>query len=185
VLEDRDIWGLCTNLLLAGHETTSTSSAFAIALLLSRPDAKEYFLAHPERNDEMVEELIRYIFMLTDSGAGIPRLATEDVEYNGTSIRKGEWVMPCVGTANVDPAVCPHAAAQLDLEREDILGHHLTFGFGPHTCLGQHLARAELKVIIPKVFERFPNLHLTTPVNDLPWLDKGFGYRMAELPVAW
>ena len=185
VLEDRDIWGLCTNLLLAGHETTSTSSAFAIALLLSRPDAKEYFLAHPERNDEMIEELVRYIFMLTDSGAGIPRLATEDVEYNGTLIKKGEWVMPCVGTANADPTVCPSGATQLDLERQDILGHHLTFGFGPHTCLGQHLARAELKVIIPKVFERFPNLHLTTPVNELPWLDKGFGYRMAELPVAW
>jgi cytochrome P450 len=184
-LTDEEIWGLCTNLLLAGHETTSTSSAFAIALLLSRPDAREYFVTHPERNDEMIEELVRYIFMLTDSGAGIPRLATEDVDYNGQMINKGEWVMPCVGTANVDPSVCPHGATQLDLERQDILGHHLTFGFGPHTCLGQHLARAELKVIVPKLFERFPNVHLTKPVNELPWLDKGFGYRMAELPVAW
>jgi hypothetical protein len=40
-------------------------------------------------------------------------------------------------------------------------------------------------VIIPKVFERFPNMQLAKPVNELPWLDKGFGYRMAELPVTW
>ncbi len=185
VVSDQEIWGLCTNLLLAGHETTSTSGAFAIAILLERPEAREYFLSHLDRTPEMVEELIRYVFMVTDSGGGIPRLATEDVEYGGMTIHKGEWVMPCVGTANADPTVCPHGATQLDLAREDILGHHLTFGFGPHTCLGQHLARAELKVIIPKVFERFPNVQLLTPVNELPWLDKGFGYRMAELPVSF
>jgi len=184
-LSDEEIWGLCTNLLLAGHETTSTSGAFAIAILLERPDARVFFESHPERNAEMVEELIRYVFMVTDSGAGIPRLATEDVEYGGRVIRQGEWVMPCVATANADKSVCPVGATELDLEREDILGHHLTFGFGPHTCLGQHLARAELSVIIRKVFGRFPTLRLERPVNELPWLEKGFGYRMAELPVSW
>ena len=63
--------------------------------------------------------------------------------------------------------------------------HWVTFGFGPHTCLGQHLARAEVQAMVWKLFERFPNLGLETPFDDVPWLEKGFGYRMAELSVTF
>ncbi len=183
VLSDEEIWGLCTNLLLAGHETTSTNAAYQIAILLDRPDVKAEFLADPDRIPDFIEELLRFKAILTDSGAGIPRLATEDVEFDGVLIEKGEWVMPCAAAANVDASVCPHSPTELDLDRTPF--PHLTFGFGAHTCLGQHLARAELKVIVPKIFERFPNLAPEMAVDDLPWLESGFGYRMAVLPVRW
>jgi cytochrome P450 len=183
VLSDEEIWGLCTNLLLAGHETTATNSAYQIAILLERPEVREEFMGNPDNIPDYIEELLRYKAILTDSGAGIPRLATETVEIDGVVIEAGDWVMPCAATANVDASVCPHAPTELDLGRTPF--PHLTFGFGAHTCLGQHLARAELKVMVPKVFERFPNLRAELPMDELPWLDKGFGYRMAELPVSW
>jgi cytochrome P450 len=183
-LSDTEIKGLCTNLLLAGHETTATSSAIAIALLLERHDQLAAFRRHPDRVPQSVEEIVRFRTLLTDSGAGIPRVAVEDVDYHGQLIRKGDWVMPSQGIANADPASCPRELLDLDLERAEPLAH-LSFGFGPHTCLGQHLARQELQVILWEVFERFPSLEPVVPMNELPWLEQGFGYRMAELPVRW
>jgi cytochrome P450 len=179
-----EIQGLCTNLLLAGHETTATGSAVSLAILLERPDQLKLFQDNPDRLPESIEELNRFRTLLADSGSGIPRLATEDVEYKGQLIRKGDWVMLSTGLANFDPAVSPHDPQTLDLTRDPGRGN-LTFGFGAHTCLGQHLARAEMQIIMSRLFQRFPNLKLVMPVDEMPWMDKGFGYRMAELMVSW
>jgi cytochrome P450 len=183
-LPDEEIKGLCTNLLLAGHETTATGSALAVALLLERPDERAAFLARPDRVPESIEELVRFRTRLIDSGAGTPRLATADIDYHGIQIKKGDWVMPSTAVANADPALCPAADQDLDLRREEP-ARHVSFGFGAHTCLGQHLARAELQAIVWRLFERLPTLEPELPLNELPWMEKGFGYRMAELPVRW
>jgi cytochrome P450 len=182
-LSTEEICGLCTNLLLAGHETTATSSAISVAILLTRKDLLKTFLENPQELPNQVEELVRFVFMISDAGAAIPRLVTEDVDYQGYHLRKGDWVMPALSTANIDPTVCPVHPTEIDLNRGDL--PHLTFGFGPHTCLGQHLARLELGIILSKLFQRFPTLELVTPLNEMPWIEKGFGYRMAELMVTW
>jgi cytochrome P450 len=183
-LTDVEIKGLCTNLLLAGHETTATGSAVSIAILLERPDQLAEFKAHPDHLPEAVEELNRFRTILADSGSGIPRLCTEDVDYKGQLIRKGDWVMLSTGLANFDPASCPIDPTTFDIRR-DRPPSNLTFGFGAHTCLGQHLARAEMQIILSRVFERFPDLQLMQPLDEMPWMDKGFGYRMAELMVTF
>jgi cytochrome P450 len=183
-LSDTEIKGLCTNLLLAGHETTATGSAVSIAILLEHPDQLAEFKANPDHLPEAVEELNRYRTILADSGAGIPRLCTEDVEYKGQLIKRGEWVMLSTGLANFDPASCPVDPTTFDVNR-DRPPSNLTFGFGAHTCLGQHLARAEMQIILSRVFERFPRLQLVQPLDEMPWMDKGFGYRMAELMVTF
>ncbi len=183
-LTEVEIKGLCTNLLLAGHETTATGSAVSIAVLLEQPAQLQIFLESPDRLPESIEELNRFRTMLADAGSGIPRLATEDVEYRGQLIRKGDWVMLSTGLANFDPAVCPHDPMTLDLAREQS-PPNLTFGFGAHTCLGQHLARAEMQVILSRLFQRFPDIRLEASLDRMPWMDKGFGYRMAELIVSW
>jgi pentalenic acid synthase len=122
--------------------------------------------------------------ILVDAGAGIPRLATEDVEVAGQVVREGEWVMLSNGMANVDPAVCARDPLTLDFGRAE-RPSSLTFGFGPHTCLGQHLARAELQAILGGLFQRIPGLRLALAAEELPWFENGFGYRVAELPVTW
>jgi cytochrome P450 len=180
-LTDVEIKGLCTNLLLAGHETTASSSAMSVAIIAGDRGLRHTLLTHPERLGAYVEELIRFQALVRDA-SGMPRLATADVEVGGELIRAGEWVMANISTANSDPAVCPFAASQLELDR-DPMPPWVTFGFGPHTCLGQHLARAEVQAIVARLFQRFPDLELVMTLDEAPWLEKGFGYRPAELLV--
>lgn len=179
-----EICGLSTNLLLAGHESTSSTAALSIIQLCELPEQRRLFTSMPERLPQFVEEFARIRTILIDSGTSIPRLATEDVEVAGQLVRAGEWVMASNGLANADPSVCPHNATRLDLDREG-RPSAVTFGYGPHTCLGQHLARAELQAILGGIFQRFPALALTTPARDLPWLESGFGYRVGRVPVTW
>jgi cytochrome P450 len=184
-VSDDEIKGLCTNLLLAGHDTTAANTALGVTLLLTEPEQRERFLADPDQVPDKVEELIRFTAgVLSDSGANIPRLATEDVEIGGYTIRKGEWVMPCAMTANADVEICPFGGADsIDLTREPT--RHLSFGYGAHTCLGQHLARAELQIMIYRLLTRFPTLELVVPPSEMQWNDDAFIYRMTELPVRW
>jgi cytochrome P450 len=179
-----EICGLCTNLLLAGHESTSSTAALSVVQLLELPEQRRLFVEDPERLPQFVEELARMRTILIDSGTSIPRLATEDVEVAGHLVRKGEWVMASNGLANSDPEVCPYSPTELRLDRQE-RPSTLSFGYGPHTCLGQHLARAELQSVLSGLFRRFPGLALETPASELPWLESGFGYRVGRLPVIW
>jgi cytochrome P450 len=182
-LSDAEICGLSTNLLLAGHESTSSTAALSIIQLCELGEQRHIFGSNPDRLPQFVEELARMRTILIDSGTSIPRLATEDIELDGHLVRAGDWVMPSNGLANTDPSVCPYHATRLDLDRDRPSA--LTFGYGPHTCLGQHLARAELQAILGGIFDRFPTLNLTMAAADLPWLESGFGYRVGQVPVTW
>jgi cytochrome P450 len=179
-----EICGVCTNLLLAGHETTATNSALAIAILLSRKDQLQLFLDEPERQPKAIEELIRFQTLISDSAAGIPRLVAEDMDYAGYHFSEGDWVLLPVSTADVDPALS--AADDLDdLNLARTPYSHVAFGFGAHTCLGQHLARLEIEIIVTRLFQRFPTVELVTPINEMPWIEEGFGWRMDKLMVRW
>jgi cytochrome P450 len=181
-LSDTEIKGLCTNLLLAGHDTTAANTSLAVTLLLQNPEQLRRFRTEPDRLVESVEQIIKFNNIISDSGAAIPRLVTEDLTFAGQQLRKGDWVLPSVATANTDPAVCPYAEG-LDVEGDP--GQHVTFGFGAHTCLGQHLARAEMQIMLSELLNRFSTLELVERPEDLRWNDESFVYRMATLPVRW
>ena len=63
--------------------------------------------------------------------------------------------------------------------------HHVAVGFGPHQCLGQSLARAELQIVFDTLFRRIPSLRLASPVDELPFKDEASIYGLHRLPVAW
>jgi cytochrome P450 len=177
-LSVQEICGLCTNLLLAGHDTTAGFSSYEILYILTHPEQAEIFHGSPDRRAAHIEEMVRYATL----GMTVPRLVTEDVNYHGQQLRKGEWLMPAPGIANADPSVCPYATT-LDLDRDRV--PHIAFGFGPHTCLGQHLARAEMQIMLTRLFDRFPTLELAVPFEEMPWGSPQGSFRIVNLPVRW
>jgi cytochrome P450 len=166
-------------LLTAGHETTANMISLGVVGLLSHPEQLALVKADPGKTPMAVEELLRY-FAIADGVTS--RLATEDVQIGGVSIKAGEGVIVSSLSANWDPAVFKNPA-ELDVERGT--RHHLTFGFGPHQCLGQNLARMELQIVFDTLFRRIPTLRLAVPVEDLPFKTDAVIYGAHELPVTW
>jgi cytochrome P450 len=166
-------------LLNAGHETTANMISLGVIGLLNHPEQLALITADPGKTPGAVEELLRY-FAITD--AVTSRVATEDVQIGGVSIKAGEGVIVSSLSANWDPSVFKNPA-KLDVERG--ARHHLAFGFGPHQCLGQNLARMELEIVFDTLFRRIPTLRLAAPVEDLPFKTDAVVYGAYELPVTW
>jgi cytochrome P450 len=166
-------------LLNAGHETTANMISLGVIGLLNHPEQLALITADPGKTPGAVEELLRY-FAITD--AVTSRVATEDVQIGGVSIKAGQGVIVSSLSANWDPSVFKNPA-KLDVERG--ARHHLAFGFGPHQCLGQNLARMELEIVFDTLFRRIPTLRLAAPVEDLPFKTDAVVYGAYELPVTW
>ncbi|GLZ33915.1 cytochrome P450 [Lentzea sp. NBRC 105346] len=170
---------LAIGLLVAGHETTSNFMGLFVLTLFDHPEQLDLLRADLSRVDSVVEELMRHTVSI--GGGGLVRRATEDVRVGDVLVRGGEWVAASL-YANSDPALCPHAD-RLDLSREST--PHVAFGFGPHQCVGQNLARAELQIMLRSLFTRFPGLRLAEPLADLPFRTDMLTYGPASVPVVW
>ncbi|WP_206787939.1 cytochrome P450 [Amycolatopsis sp. MtRt-6] len=166
-------------LLVAGHETTANMISLGTVGLLENPDQLALVKADPGKTLDAVEELLRY-FTIVD--AATARLCVEDVEVGGQLIRAGEGVLALGYAANRDGSAFENPD-ELDIERG--ARHHVAFGFGPHQCLGQNLARMELQIVFDTLFRRIPGLKLATPVDDLPFKDDANIYGLYRLPVTW
>ncbi|GHE14244.1 cytochrome P450 [Streptomyces alanosinicus] len=171
--------GLAVQLLIAGHETTASMLSLGAVALLRHPDQLTALRADPALVPGAVEELLRY---LTVVHIGLRRIATEDVEIGGVTIRAGEGVVIALQAANRDPAVFADPDA-LDFTRD--AGPHLAFGHGLHHCLGQSLARAELQIALPMVFHRLPGLRLAAPAPEEFAFEGRAVHGTRELSVAW
>ncbi|MEU8516504.1 cytochrome P450 [Kitasatospora sp. NPDC048722] len=178
-LTTEEIGAMGRLLLIAGHETTANMTALSVLALLRNPAQLDHLRAHPEAVPGAVEELLRY---LTIVHSGLTRVATEDVEVGGVRIRAGEGVICMVSTANRDAEQFP-GGDELDLTRD--ARRHLAFGFGTHQCLGQPLARLELRIALDTVLRRLPGLRLAVPFEDVPFRGEMLVYGLHELPVTW
>lgn len=168
-------------LLVAGHETTANMIALGTLALLEHPEERDRIRDDPDAAlvASAVEELLRYLTITHD---GRKRVATEDLDVAGTTIRAGEGVIVATDLANRDPDVYPDPD-RLDLTRNP--RNHVAFGFGVHQCLGQPLARVELQVVYPTLFRRMPTLARAVPLDEVPFKHDGAVYGVYELPVTW
>jgi cytochrome P450 len=171
--------GLAFLLLVAGHETTANMISLGTVALLENPEQLAEIRADPDKTPAAVEELLRY-FTIVD--AATARTALEDIEVGGVLIRAGEGVVALGPAANRDPEVFDHPD-ELDIERGG--RQHVAFGFGPHQCLGQNLARLELQIVFDALFSRIPDLRLAVAVQDIAFKDDANIYGIHELPVTW
>ncbi|MBB5081162.1 cytochrome P450 [Nonomuraea endophytica] len=166
-------------LLVAGHDTTANMIALGTAALLSNPAQLAAVRDGSVPPAVAVEELLRYL-SITHTEAR--RVAREDIVVGGQPIRAGEGIIVVKSTANRDPSAFP-APDALDVGRES--RHHIAFGFGPHQCLGQPLARVELQVVFGTLFGRVPTLALAVPLELLEFKEQAVFYGVRELPVTW
>ncbi|HEY3504676.1 MAG TPA: cytochrome P450 [Actinocatenispora sp.] len=166
-------------LLVAGHETTANMISLGTLALLSHPDQLGLVRDDPATTPLAVEELLRY-FSIAD--AATARTATADTEIGGQRVAAGDGVIASGLAANRDPLVFERPD-ELDVTRG--ARHHVAFGFGPHQCLGQNLARAELTILFDTLLRRVPTLALAGEVDDVPVKQDATIYGCYELPVTW
>ncbi|MEV5431936.1 cytochrome P450 [Streptomyces sp. NPDC052701] len=179
-LTEEEMVNLAVLTLGGSLDTTPNMLALGTFALLEHPDQLKLLRERPELYETgAVDELLRY---LTISQLGSSRCALEDVEVDGRTIRAGQTVVLALPAANRDPEVFD------DPDRLDVTRNprkHLALGFGAHQCLGQHLARASLRIGLRRLFERFPTLRLAVPAEEVPLRDRAMHYGVDRLPVAW
>ncbi|MGW7047109.1 cytochrome P450 [Streptomyces avermitilis] len=177
-LDRAELVSLATILLIAGHETTANMISLGTFTLLRHPEQLAELRAEPGLMPAAVEELLRFLSIAD----GLLRVATEDIEVAGTTIRADEGVVFATSVINRDAAGFAEPDA-LDWHRS--ARHHVAFGFGIHQCLGQNLARAEMEIALGTLFERLPGLRLAAPADEIPFKPGDTIQGMLELPVTW
>ncbi|WP_214412626.1 cytochrome P450 [Sphaerisporangium fuscum] len=178
-LTDEELRGMALILLSAGFDTTANMLALGTFALLQNPAQLAALRADPALIDTAVEELLRYLSVAKT----FMRTALEDVELGGQTITAGTTVILSLNTANRDPErfTDPHV---LDLHRQE--GGHLAFSHGIHQCLGQQLARVEMRVAFPALINRFPTLRLAVPAEEVALRPETADiYGVKSLPVTW
>ncbi|WDG30418.1 cytochrome P450 [Streptomyces sp. CA-278952] len=177
-LTDEELAGIGGLLLAAGLDTTANMLGLGAFALLANPGQLDALRADPDLAGPAAEELLRYLSVADP----LLRSALEDVEVAGELIRAGETVTVSVQAANRDPRRFP-GPDRLDIRRRAT--GHLSFGHGPHQCLGQQLARVEMTVALPALLARFPSLRLAVPPEEVPLRERSSIYGVVSLPVAW
>lgn len=166
-------------ILRAGHDTTTNMIGMGMLLLLRDDALRARLAADASLIPNAVEELLRVVSPVQFSPR---RVARVDVEIGGVTVRAGEGLFLLLGSANRDAAVFPDPDT-VDGGRD--AGRHVTFGFGMHQCLGQTLARIELRIMFEAILRRLPGLRLAVPLDGVRFKDDMQIYGVHNLPVAW
>ena len=167
-------------LYFAGHETTANQIGMGVLNFLMNPEQRKKLQANPALVKNAVEEMLR---LDTPTHYNACRAATADVTIGGQLIRAGEGAYALLIAANFDPAVFPEPR-KFDIERQNASAQ-MTFSHGLHQCIGQPLARLELQTVFKTLFERFPNLELALPFDQIPFKREMYVYGLNALPVRW
>ncbi|MER6575491.1 cytochrome P450 [Nonomuraea sp. NPDC001023] len=176
-LTTSELVGIGNLLLLAGHETTSNMLSLGTLALLRNPGQLELLRKEPERIDATVEELLRWLSIVH---SGTIKITSREVELAGRTIGAGEMILCSLPAANRDPGFIADPDT-LDITRG--APGHVAFGHGVHHCLGAPLARMEMKIAFPALFERFPGLRPTGSTPEFRSFNVVYG--LTELEVAW
>lgn len=182
---EEELYSMFVILQIGGHETTTNLIANGMLALLQHPDQLEMLCADPALIEDAVEEMLRFYCPIQTTG----RIAIDDMELAGQSIRKGQLVQFVLGAANRDPAKFADPD-RFDITRKD--NRHLAFAIGPHFCIGAALARLEARIAIGSMLKKLTNLRLhppltsDSPLEEFDWnMDNPVFYGLKTLPVTF
>ncbi|WP_274649329.1 cytochrome P450 [Paenibacillus humicola] len=151
-LTEDELISNCILLLVAGHETTVNLIGNGALALLRHPEQQERLRLQPELIGSAVEEMLRFESPVQMTG----RIAAEDVQIGGRTIRRGQFVNVMLGAANRDPAEFGGDSDRFDIARTP--NRHLAFATGAHYCLGAPLARMEGEIALTALFRSLPGM---------------------------
>jgi cytochrome P450 len=176
-LTDEELAGVGSLLLGAGLDTVANMIGLGVYALLQHPAQLAALRDDPDLADGAVEELMRYLSLFHTNA----KTALEDVELAGHCVKAGDTVTLSHHAANRDPDRFADPDT-LDLHRRAI--GHVSFGHGVHQCIGQQLARVEMRIAYRALLERFPTLRLAAEPRDVT-VATSIIYSAATLPVTW
>jgi cytochrome P450 len=179
-LSEQELITFGVALLVAGHETTSNQLGNCLFTLLSERPLWLSLVEDRGLVASAVEELLRFLPLVTSAGGA--RYAREDIELGEVIIPAGDAVIVQADAANRDASVFSRAD-EIDFRRAH--NPHLSFGYGPHHCLGAQLARMEMQVATSVILERLPQLRLAVPADEIRWRSNHIFRGVGSLPVRW
>ena len=162
---------------VAGHETTRSTAAHFMHTMKTHPN--QYRLLRSDV-DKHLENAIEEVLRFTSTTTNFRRTATMDTEIGGHSVKKGDKIYMSYAAANHDPAVfeAPHV---FDITRQNSR-KHLSFGTGPHVCIGARLARMQLYALLKQIVTRIPDFQI---VGEAEWLRSIWFNAITRLPIAF
>ncbi|WP_420976796.1 cytochrome P450 [Bacillus vallismortis] len=175
-LTEEEAASMCILLAIAGHETTVNLISNSVLCLLQHPKQLMMLKENPDLIGNAIEECLRY----ESPTQMTARVASEDIDISGVTIRQGEQVYLLLGAANRDPNIFTNADV-FDITRSP--NQHLSFGQGHHVCIGSSLARLEAQIAMTILLQRMSGLKLADSEFQYRPL---FGFRaLEELPVTF
>ena len=162
-LSDDELVALVVQLFFAGFETTEGLIGNMMIALANHPDELAKLRANPELIANAVEETLRFDSSILKQS----RVASEDQDFGGQKIKKGDYMHFMIGAANYDPARFSDAHI-FDVERDDV--GHVSFGHGIHFCIGAPLARLEARIALRALLERLSRIEILEPAPVYPEL---------------
>lgn len=177
-LTEKELYGVVSLLIIAGHETTVNLIGNTVLALLEHPDQLKALQKNPEMISTAIEESLRYNGPVEFSTS---RWAREDLVFQGKDIKKGDLVIIALNSANHDPENFKDPEI-FDITREK--SPHLAFGKGIHHCLGAPLARLEGEIAINSLIQRFPKVNLNIDKNELEWRPGMIVRGLKEIPLS-
>jgi cytochrome P450 len=168
--------GCCFVLYAAGLDTVASALGFTFKYLAENPDVQAELRSRPDQRDKAVEEMLRANSMVV-----MGRFVTRDVEFHGVQMKKGDFVSLPTLFADRDPEMFADPA-RIDLDRKGVM-RHISFGSGPHNCLGSHLARREMRIVIDEWLDRCPPFRIKAGEQPVTYGGAVFG--VDYLPLEW
>jgi cytochrome P450 len=177
-LTDAEILDMLTVLVLAGLDTTRAELGYMFRHLATHPEHRRALIDDPSLIPSAVDEVLRYYTIVFGDG----RKVTQDIEFQGVQLKRGDMVYGLVSAANRDPRAYERADEFLPDRKRN---NHMGFASGPHRCLGQHLARREMQIAVEEWLRVIPDFEIVAGEQDL--VERGGGSMMTlmDLPLSW
>ncbi|MEO7248544.1 MAG: cytochrome P450, partial [Novosphingobium sp.] len=169
-------------LLIAGNETTATAMTNLMYVLATQPEVLK-LLQESADDDRLMSRFVEELLRIEPPVRGLSRMTTREVELGGKLLPKGAHLLLMYASANDDEGIfqCPR---EFDMGRNN-LGRHLSFGGGPHRCVGLSLARMEIRVAAREVIRRLDNIKLDIPAAEIAYLPTVATHSIERLPITF